>query len=105
MTTATTNLDVLRAYTAQFGVEVGPDETFMPHEPVSADAAAEVVRNWVTGSVTSGVTPDGGIATLEPRRAVGRNLDIKKGTILIQWGVQRMRCGTTRFMETILLRP
>jgi len=50
------NLDVLRAYTAQFGVQLGPDDEFLPHEPISGDAAAELVSKWSTGSV---VNPSG----------------------------------------------
>ena len=58
------SLDLLRAYTAQFdSAELGPDDEFLPHEPISADAAAELVTKWKTGSVAS-QAEDGGA---EPR--------------------------------------
>jgi hypothetical protein len=48
------NLDVLRAYTARFdGAELGPDDEFLPHEPINAAAAAELIRKWSTGSVSN----------------------------------------------------
>jgi hypothetical protein len=51
------NLDLLRAYTAQFAVELGPDDEFLPHEPINAADAAELVRKWSTGSVVSELYP------------------------------------------------
>jgi hypothetical protein len=45
-----TNLDLLRSYTAQFGIELGPDDEFLPHQPINADDAAELVQKWRTGS-------------------------------------------------------
>ena len=46
------NLDILRAYTAQFdGAELRPDDEFLPHEPINVANAAELVQKWKTGSV------------------------------------------------------
>jgi hypothetical protein len=51
------NLDLLRAYTARFGVELGPDDEFLPHEPINAADAAELVQKWSTGSVVHELDP------------------------------------------------
>ena len=48
------SLDMLREYTAQFGVNYDEStDTFLPHEPISGDAAAELIRTWSTGSVAN----------------------------------------------------
>jgi hypothetical protein len=49
------SLDLLRAYTAQFdGAEYNEtDDKFLPHEPINAADAAELVRKWSTGSVSN----------------------------------------------------
>lgn len=48
------NLDVLRAYTRQFAVELDAEnEDFLPHQPIEAAEAAELVRKWSFGSVNN----------------------------------------------------
>ena len=44
------SLDLLRAYTSQFCVELGPDDEPLPHEPIHAADATELVQKWKTGS-------------------------------------------------------
>jgi hypothetical protein len=50
-TSTFSSLDLLRAYTAQFAVELGPDDEFLPHGPINAADAAELITKWTTGSV------------------------------------------------------
>ena len=45
------HLDVLRAYTAQYAAELGPDDEPLPHTPIDAGAAAELINKWSAGSV------------------------------------------------------
>jgi len=48
------SLDMLREYTAQFGVPApGTDDEFPPHKPIGGDEAHELIRWWSIDSVAN----------------------------------------------------